>query len=233
MVSLGLTWFHLVSLGFTWSHLVSLGFTRFHSVSLGLTWSHLDSLGLTWTCKISAQTCTRLSISLLKPTCLCTKVESLSRSQALIKVVQRLRARTPVSKNMTLSSQRLWSPHACQQKSSPSHNENNQKPWSPHACQQKTSPGHNENNQKHWSPQKNLEPARLRRILCGPPERPRDDIANSTGRQVQPSDSQLSESEISISRLRGVGQAGLAPPNLRSAQICKCKIGRASCRERV
>ena len=46
--SLGLAWFHfgltlshLVSLGLTWSHLV-------HLVSLGLTWSHLVSLGLTW-----------------------------------------------------------------------------------------------------------------------------------------------------------------------------------------
>ena len=55
MVSLGLTWSHLVSVGLTWSlldslaHLVSLGFTWTHLVSLGPTWTHLVSLGLSWT----------------------------------------------------------------------------------------------------------------------------------------------------------------------------------------
>ena len=34
----------MVSLGLTWTHLVSLGLTWIHSVSLGLTWSLLDSL---------------------------------------------------------------------------------------------------------------------------------------------------------------------------------------------
>ena len=48
LVSFGLTWFQMVSLGFIWSHLVSLAFTWSHLVSLGLTWFHLVSLGLTW-----------------------------------------------------------------------------------------------------------------------------------------------------------------------------------------
>ncbi len=53
MVSLGLTWSHLVSLGLTGSHLVSLGLTWSHLISLGLTWSHLVSHGLTWSHLVS------------------------------------------------------------------------------------------------------------------------------------------------------------------------------------
>ena len=47
LMSLGLTWHHLVSRGLTWSQLASLGLSWLHSVSHGLTWSHLASLGLT------------------------------------------------------------------------------------------------------------------------------------------------------------------------------------------
>jgi hypothetical protein len=57
LISLGLTWIHLVSLGLTWIHFDSLGFTWarldslaptwIHLASLGFSWSHLDSLGLT------------------------------------------------------------------------------------------------------------------------------------------------------------------------------------------